>query len=241
MKISVVIPAKDDAEMLERCLASLSLQRRKADEIIVVDNNSSDATASVAASHGVRILFEARPGITAAASAGYDAVTGDVIARCDADSVCPRDWLARIERLLKERPDAVAVTGRGRFYDLRPASRMLADLFYMRAYFFVAGAAIANTPLFGSNFAMRSDAWREVSASVPRDDRELHDDFDLSYRLAPDAVVIYDPDLLVGISGRPFRDLRAMRKRVAMARATMRAHLPAQRPTVRWRHRLAPR
>src|SRR5690554_7959832 len=98
--ISVVIPAKDDAEFLDRCLFSLSIQTRPADEIIVVDNNSTDDTAAVARRHGVEPILETQPGITAAASAGYDAASGDIIARCDTDSRLPADWLEGIERQL---------------------------------------------------------------------------------------------------------------------------------------------
>ena len=71
--VSVVIPVRDDAEMLARCLAALAAQTRPADEIVVVDNGSSDDSASVARSAGARVVAEATPGIPQAASTGYDA------------------------------------------------------------------------------------------------------------------------------------------------------------------------
>jgi len=46
--ISVVIPVYNDAEFLRTCLRALSQQRRPADEVIVVDNASTDATAAIA-------------------------------------------------------------------------------------------------------------------------------------------------------------------------------------------------
>lgn len=239
--ISVVIPVKDDSRMLASCLESLAAQSRPADEIIVVDNDSSDDSAAVAAAYGARVVAEARPGIIAAAAAGYDAAVGDVIARCDADSRLPPHWLARIQYVLEHRPDAVAVTGRGTFYDLGPVGRAVADLLYMRLYFVVVGLAIAGPPLFGSNFAIRTVAWRHVSAEVPRGNLALHDDMDLSYRLDPISTVVYDPRLTVGISGRPFRAGRSMSRRIARVVMTVLVHLPRQSPPLRWWRRLRPK
>jgi glycosyltransferase involved in cell wall biosynthesis len=234
----VVIPVKDDAGMLEHCLAALAEQTRPPDEVIVVDNASRDRTAEVARRHGATVVREARSGITAAASAGYDAASGDIIARCDADSRLPPEWLARIERAMGDRAEPAAVTGPGRFYDLGPVARFLADLLYMRAYFLLAAGAVARTPLFGSNFAIRTTVWRQVSATVPRDEPDLHDDLDLSLRLDPKREVRYEPELVVGISGRPFTDLRSMAKRTRRAGVTLRAHLPGNGPIQRWRRRL---
>lgn len=220
--------------MLERCLVALRAQSRAADEIIVVDNASTDFTAAVARRLGATVMAEARPGITAAASSGYDAANGDIIARCDADSLVPVDWLEKIERELTEHPDAVAITGPATFYDLSRLGDWLARVLYLGAYFFSAGAALAGTPLFGSNFAMTRDLWRSVSATVPRDEPELHDDFDLSYRIRPGLRVLYDRALVVRISGRPFRSFTAMRRRTRRAWTTMRQHFPGQLPHRRW-------
>jgi glycosyltransferase involved in cell wall biosynthesis len=115
LRISVVVPARDEEDRLPRCLASLAAQTRLPDEVVVVDNASSDATARLAAAAGARVLHEAERGIWPAAAAGYDAATGDVIARVDADTVLPPDWLARVEALLADDPGCAAVTGPGRF------------------------------------------------------------------------------------------------------------------------------
>lgn len=223
--------------MLDRCLRSLAAQRHPPRDVIVVDNASSDDSAELARAYGARVVREDRPGITAAASAGYDAATGWVIARCDADSELPPDWVARIHAHFVADSTVVAVTGRGRFYGLGLLGRLVADLFYMRAYFWGAHAAVAHVPVFGSNFAVRTDAWLRVSGQVPRDDEWLHDDFDLSFRL-PSRGVVYDPGLVVGISGRPFRSASAMVRRFRMGAATVAHHFRMKGPVARWRERL---
>ena len=237
-RISVVVPVKDDAPMLEYCLAALARQNRPADEIIVVDNDSSDDTAEVAARFGATVIPEAKPGIWHAAATGLDAASGDILARCDADSRPAADWLQHIERSLAEHPEAIAATGPGRFYDLGQPFRFLADVLYMRAYFVLTRGAMANNTVFGSNYAIRADAWREVSSAVHRDDTAVHDDFDLAYHFDPAATVLVDSGLNVGISARPFRDPRAMLTRIHRGVHTVLVQGWREAPPLRWRRRI---
>jgi glycosyltransferase involved in cell wall biosynthesis len=212
--ISVVIPVKDDAALLERCLEALWLQTRRPDEIVVVDNASSDLTQTVAAWWSAVYVHEGRPGIAAAAAAGYDAASGDVIARLDADSEPPPDWVARICTLLDENPGVDAVTGPGRFSSLPPLLARVADVLYMRAYFRLFGRIVGRTPLFGSNFAMRKSLWLAARDRTHRDDPRVHDDLDLSFGLGRDSRVRFEETLEVPISARPFADPVAFARRI---------------------------
>ncbi|MBM3717283.1 MAG: glycosyltransferase family 2 protein, partial [Actinobacteria bacterium] len=92
--VSVVIPVRDDAEHLRRCLDALTTQTRRADEIVVVDNGSRDDSADVARAAGARVVLCAEPGIPAAAATGYDAARSDLILRLDADSIPEPTWIA---------------------------------------------------------------------------------------------------------------------------------------------------
>lgn len=235
--ISVVIPSHNDAPMLARCLAAVAAQERAADEVIVVDNASTDATAQVCADAGVLRVPEPAPGVTAATAAGLDAARGTLLARLDADSVPPPDWLARIQQHFGDEPRLAALTGPGRFYGGGPLALWAGRTVYIGGYHRAVGLLLGHPPLFGSNFAIRADAWRRISPRVVRTDRRLHDDLHISYLLEPDMAVRWDPALVVGVSARPLQSWSGLRRRLAMAHATLRNDFARQPPLARRRMR----
>lgn len=238
MRISVVIPAKDDAPALERCLAALARQTVPADEVVVVDNASVDTTADVARAAGARVVPEPAPGIPAAAATGYDAATGDVVVRCDADTVPPPDWLARVRAHLVRDPGLVAVTGTGTFYGVGRLRGAVVGRWYLWTYQVAMHAAIARPPLWGSCFAMRRDAWLAVRDRVHRDDPELHDDVDLTFALGPTARIRFDPRMRVLVHGRSLAPGPQARRRLVRALRTLRVSWAVQPPWERWAVRL---
>lgn len=238
LTVSVVIPVKDDAPALRRCLELLSRQTHEPLEVVVVDNGSTDDSAAVATAYGARVVTEPRPGIPAAASTGYDAANGDVIARCDADSTPPEDWVERIVEGLVARPEVEAVTGTGRFYDLPPVAARVLVWLYLGTYYVSVHAALGHTALWGSNMAIRGRAWREVRDTVHRDDPELHDDMDLAFAMGPGRAIRYDRLLRVGVSARSLRGRGQRRRRLDRAVNTLRVNWAVQPPWERWRARL---
>lgn len=212
--VSVIIPALNDAEFLRACLAALAAQTRLADEIIVVDNASTDATAAVARDAGVRVVVERLRGPLAATAAGFDAATGNLLARLDADSVPPVDWVARIHDHLDGVGTPTLVTGPGRFYGAGRLSCWIGTNLYVPGYFRSMGALLGHTPVFGSNFAMHAGVWRAVRGRVHRGVRTVHDDLDISIQLEPDVDVRYDRTLIVGVSARPFATLGGFLRRM---------------------------
>jgi peptidoglycan/xylan/chitin deacetylase (PgdA/CDA1 family) len=110
--ISVVIPANNEAAHLGHCLASLKQQDFRGDwEIIVVDNASSDETAAVARSYGVKVIHEPEIDVTHARQTGFEAAAGDIIVQADADTTYPPNWLSRIARHFDTHPRSVALAG----------------------------------------------------------------------------------------------------------------------------------
>ncbi|MCG7320375.1 isopentenyl-diphosphate Delta-isomerase [Arsenicicoccus bolidensis] len=238
-RVSVVVPVRDDAEHLRRCLTDLARQSVAPWEVVVVDNGSSDGSAALARSYGARVVTEPVVGVPAAAARGYDSATGEVIARCDADSRLPRDWVARVAGRFASDEHLDGLTGPGVFYDLAPRLAPLATVAYLAGTFAATGAAMAGIPLWGSNMALRRSAWERVRHLVTRDDPELHDDLDLSLALGPRARIVLDPCLRVGVAGRMFHSPSQASRRVRMAMRTLRhGWASGGSPGLRWVDRL---
>lgn len=95
MAISVIIAARDAAETLGWTLEALAAQRlREPYEVIVVDDDSSDQTATIAADAGARVVAGPGRGAGPARSAGVAAARHRLLAFTDADCAPEADWLA---------------------------------------------------------------------------------------------------------------------------------------------------
>jgi glycosyltransferase involved in cell wall biosynthesis len=235
--ITVVIPVRNDAAMLATALEALHKQQRQPDEIVIVDNGSSDASAAIAAAAGARVISEPVRGIPSATSTGYDAATGDIIARIDADTIVHPSWLARIEEAFTADPSLTMLTGGARFYGSTELVHRLGEVLYLGGMYWAVTPYLGHPPVFGSNFAMRREAWAELSDEVHRENG-IHDDLDLSLHVKPWMRVVYDHGLVVQISARPFSTLSGFARRIAWVAPTLRNHWPEDAP---WARRAARR
>ena len=86
IKTSVIICAYNYDRFLPRCLESVISQSRPADEIILVDDGSTDQTLNVVSRFpSVRYMRQEHAGKAAAFSRGFDASKGDLVFHLDAD------------------------------------------------------------------------------------------------------------------------------------------------------------
>lgn len=100
-RISVVIAVLDARRTLARCLAALDALDPAADEIILVDNGSTDGSLDVLREWtetrpGAVLLQEPRRSASAARNRGSTATAGEIIAFTDADCVAEPDWLRHL-------------------------------------------------------------------------------------------------------------------------------------------------
>ena len=167
LKISVIVCAHNEARYLAGCLYSLLAQTRLPDEILVVNNASSDSTAAVAEQvPSVRVVDEPRKGLVVARETGRRHAAGDVLVYLDADCRAPLTWLQRIEARLERDPDLLGLSGPYRFYDWDWWGRLL-----IRSYDYSLAPATQGlvkyvlrlgTILYGGNFAVRRDALERI-------------------------------------------------------------------------------
>ena len=99
MNLSVIVPAYNEAaclpETLSRIAAALA-RATPASETLVVDNDSTDATARIARQSGATVIRETERNIAAVRNAGAARANGDVLVFIDADTLVPPDLFERI-------------------------------------------------------------------------------------------------------------------------------------------------
>ena len=97
VRVSVIIPVHNGARYLAQAIESVLAQDLAAHEIIVVDDGSTDESASIAGGFGslVRVLRQTQRGPNAARNAGVSAATGAFLAFLDADDLWAPAKLAR--------------------------------------------------------------------------------------------------------------------------------------------------
>ncbi len=108
--ISIVIPTKNNGDILEKCLFSIQNLECPEDrlEVIIVDGHSADDTVGIAKKYGCKVIFEDEGRISYAREIGVRQAKGKFIAFTDADCVVDRDW---IKELIKHFKDDVAAVG----------------------------------------------------------------------------------------------------------------------------------
>src|SRR4030067_1014894 len=128
MKLSIIIPAHDSERQLRRCLKALAASSRLPDEIIVVDDASSDGSANLAREVSARVLsLPGDPRVPAfARNRGAAIASGDIIVFLDADVAVHSDTLSLGEKYVTEHGDVAARFGS---YDNAPRYRSVVSAY----------------------------------------------------------------------------------------------------------------
>lgn len=204
LTLSLIIPAYNEEHHLKDCLDSIAKQTVMPDEVLVVDNNSTDKTVAIAEEYAfVRVLHEPKQGVIHVRNTGFDEAKGEIIARTDADNLLTKGWVKRMKEVFAEDTIAAA-TGPMYFYDmpLREDNAFAEDLFKGSLYKLDKKFPF----LAGNNMAIRKTVWEFVKASTCAE-KTIHEDIDLAIHLYKAGQKIhYDSELIAGTSARRYDD-----------------------------------
>jgi len=184
MEASVVIPALNEEEFIGDCLRSLRAQTLPPDEIIVMDNGSTDRTVEIAEELADRVIIMPGVGIADLRQAGAEAAKNPIIVSTDADTTYPIFWLEKLLRHFSD-PNIVAVGG-----PIIPSMQGTVKDLYAKGL-----SASASAGLFsGANMAYRRDIMLKAGgyAKIRRGE-----DWELATRLRRYGRIIFDPEAYV--------------------------------------------
>lgn len=156
LSVRVIVPAHQAAGEIDACLSGLFHAGFARDEILVVDDGSSDGTGEIARNHGLRVLRHERAlGPAEARNAGAEAVQGELIVFVDADVVLGGAVRSRIVDHFRQEPDLNAVFGS---YDDQPPRAGAASFYRNMLHHFVHQRSDENASTFWTGIgAVRRD------------------------------------------------------------------------------------
>ncbi|MFI5275622.1 MAG: glycosyltransferase family 2 protein [Candidatus Saccharimonadales bacterium] len=181
--LSIVIPAYNEERHLPACLDAIAAQTVMPDEVIVVDNNSSDRTSQVAKRYPfVRLVHEKQQGRVYARNAGFNAARSDLIGRIDADTIMPIDWVEQLQQFYEDEDhfQHFAYTGGSDFYNIRLPK--VGSWITAQMAFRLNRLLLGHYILYGANMAIPKHLWQAVRNDVCHRN-DIHEDLDLSIHL----------------------------------------------------------
>lgn len=195
--VSVVIPVYNSEDTLRQALDRLASSTEPADEIVVVDDGSTDGSAEVARKAGVRLLETGgRKGPARARNIGAKQATGDIVFFLDADVVVQPDTVGRARQAFADDPKLDALIGS---YDNEPGSKDFLSQYRNLMHHFVHQNAQRDACTFWSGCgAIRRSVFEQHGGFDESYDRPAIEDIELGYRLfQANCKMILDRDLQV--------------------------------------------
>ena len=191
------MPVYNSADTLRQALERLAGSAESADEILVVDDGSSDDSAKVARDAGVRVLTPGgHKGPARARNIGAKQAAGEIIFFLDADVTVQADTIGRVKRAFAEDAKLDALIGS---YDDEPGSKDFLSQYRNLMHHFVHQRAQRDACTFWSGCgAIRREVFMEHGGFDESYERPAIEDIELGYRLfQANRKMILDRDLQV--------------------------------------------
>lgn len=189
--VSIIIPTRERAQRLRRCVASILASDYPSDRIrVVIADNAPTTTQTealareLAVANPGRILYtrEDAPGSASARNRGLQLVETEIVAMTDDDVIVDRHWLCEVARAFTEHPGAGAVTGLLWPARLESAAEVWFEQYggfsrgFQQRVFDLDGHRPPDEPLYpwnaglfgtGNNFSFRTTALRDMGGFDP--------------------------------------------------------------------------
>jgi glycosyltransferase involved in cell wall biosynthesis len=201
--ISAVVPAYNAERYVGDTLTAILSQTRPPDEVVVVDDGSTDGTGDVLAQFAdeIRVVRQANKGVGAAMNRCFEEARGEFVAKCDADDIWQLDKLERQADVLSVWPDVDIAFGGAEFFGLMKGPRVpypevgLLDPQVLKRRLYQGNFICASTMLVRRSFFVREG---------PFDPNLACEDYDFWLRaLGAGGVFFHDPAVLVRYRAHP--------------------------------------
>lgn len=206
VKISVIIPARNEEKYIEFCINSVKSQSFGDYEIIVVDNGSTDKTSEIAKRLGAIVVFEPRVGLPRARETGRGTAKGEILLYIDADTIIPPSHLSKVSEFFANHSEAVAITNPFSFYDGNWKTNVFIWFvfkFSFPLYHRILGAFKLPQFVLGGSFAVRKYIL-EKTGGFNTNLTFYGEDTDISIRISKQGPIAFLSDLHTSTSARRY-------------------------------------
>lgn len=212
--ISLVIPTYNRGHLIAETLDSALAQQPPFLEIIVVDDGSTDDTATVLARYADRVQLHSGPngGVQRARNRAVEAARGEYIAMCDSDDLLEPGYVATMQAWLRDHPECNSIYSNFATFDEHGVH---ADKFSQAPAQFFEGAlrsgafwhgmpdlylrTLAFQPLFPSGNVIRRSLYAELGGYDPRFNGVGAEDYEFCLRLLEAGETALCNDVLIRI------------------------------------------
>ena len=244
IRLSIIVPAYNCVRELSDCLAAIGAQSRSDEEIIVVDDASTEETSAVAAEHTHHVLrLPTNSGPAAARNVGVGHARGDVLVFIDADVVIAPGALDRIRQSFAERPEMAAMFGS---YDQTPRARGYVSRYRNLLHHFVHQQGHAEAATFWAGCgAVRREVFQAVGGfDAQRFPRPSIEDIEFGHRLHQAGYKIVLDKLLQGTHLKQWRLIPMIRtditqRAIPWSKLVMESHALPDTLNLAWSQRVS--